>query len=54
VGRDIVVAKGRRDTFPLAFKPSRPGAFHATLVLRMSGSGSGESGDAGESVAYAL
>ena len=54
VGRDIVVAKGRRDTFPLAFKPSRPGAFHAALVLRTSGSGSGESGDAGESVAYAL
>ena len=51
VGRDIVVAKGRRDAFPLAFKPSRPGAFHATLTLRTSGSGSG---DVGESVAYEL
>ena len=43
VGRDIVVAKGRRDAFPLAFKPSRPGAFHATLTLRTSGSGTATS-----------
>jgi hypothetical protein len=39
VGRDIVVAKGRRDVFPLTFKPSRPGSFEATLVLRTAGSG---------------
>ena len=45
VGRDIVVAKGRRDAFPLAFKPSRPGAFHATLTLRTSGSGNGDVGE---------
>jgi hypothetical protein len=56
VGRDIVVAKGRRDVFPLTFKPSRPGSFEATLVLRTAGSGGSGSGvpDAGESVAYTL
>jgi hypothetical protein len=55
VGRDIVVAKGRRDVFPLTFKPSRPGSFEATLVLRTAGSGGSlAGGDAGESVAYTL
>ena len=53
VGRDIVVAKGRRDVFPLTFKPSRPGSFDATLVLRTAGSGL-SGGDASESVAYTL
>ena len=55
VGRDIVVAKCRRDVFPLTFKPSRPGSFEATLVLRTAGSGSlAGVPDAGESVAYTL
>ena len=49
-GRDVVVPKGRRDAFPLAFKPSKQGAFRAALTLRTTG----PSGESGESVSYAL
>ena len=33
-GRDVLVAKGRRDVFPLSFHPPKQGTFHATLTLR--------------------